>query len=516
MQRKNTTYALFAGIALVAWMACGSLLYSNQCCATFENESYAGQLLIQDGSHFRVEHNEVIAFPYNSDQLILSEQVSEELFKVVRYIKSNPVKNLTIVGLFLEKESGGPDLGKARAEALRKVFIEAGTPEYQIHTAIGRRDDLALNESEEVLLGGIDFVFDCLDPFEVSDPTYRFSTKVINNFVFDYNSAQFLMPLSDVMKEQIAIIAKYLQDHSDRQLKITGYNHPDEVHYGALPNLGLARANVIRNLLLEAGAPTFQVIIDGIAEERLAVLPSELYDKFLPNALGFKFDALSEPRVKAWEKKVALTEEALKKRQVFRFKDFGLEQEKIVVDDELKTYLNELILYLSSRANSMVYVVGHSNRLATKEESALKGKKRADYVRNFLVEQGILPSRIQTTTAGDSHPLGKRETRYGQQINRRVDVFVSYNGEEPQLYILPPISTEEEKEEIEKEKRKKEKRERKETEKEKEDTTTATIETMDTTKTIEPSTVESEEETEIEKPKAEEKTTTEQDSIQMF
>ena len=294
MQRKNTTYAFLAGIALVVWMACGSLLYTNQCCTPLEKESYEGQLIIQDGKHFRVEHNQVIAFPYNSDQLILSEQVSEELFKVVRYIKSNPVKSLTIVGLFLGNESGGPDLGKARAEALRNIFIQAGTPKYQIHTAIGRRDDLTLNESGTVLLGGIDFTFDCLDPFELSDPAYRFSTKVIDNFVFDYNSAQFLMPLSDVMKEQVVRIAKYLQEHPDRQLKITGYNHPDEVHYGALTNLGLARANTIRSLLLEAGAPAFQLIIDGIAEERLAVLPSELYDDFLPNALGFKFDALSK------------------------------------------------------------------------------------------------------------------------------------------------------------------------------------------------------------------------------
>jgi outer membrane protein OmpA-like peptidoglycan-associated protein len=506
MQRKNTTYALFAGIALVAWMAAGSLLYSNQCCTPLGNESYGGQLLIQDGNHFRVEHNEVIAFPYNSDQLILSEQVSEELFKVVRYIKSNPVKSLTIIGLFLGKESGGPDLGKARAEALRNVFIEAGTPEYQIHTAIGRRDDLALNESGEVLLGGIDFAFDCLDPFELSDPAYRFSTKVIDNFVFDYNSSQFLMPLSKTMKEQVATVAQYLQEHPDRQLKITGYNHPDETHYGALANLGLARANTVRNLFLEAGAPAFQLIIDGIAEERLAVLPSELYDKFLPNALGFRFDALSKQRVNKWEQKVKRTEEALKKRGVFRFKDFGVEEAKIVVDDELKIYLNELILYLGSRPKSMVYIVGHSNQLATKEESALKGKERADYVRNFLIEQGIAPARIKATTAGDSHPLGKRETRYGQQINRRVDVFVSYNGEEPQLYILPPVSTEEETE-VEQPKEKSTTTEKR---------TVTAIEKTDTAKIIEASTVEPKAETAVEEPKEEEETMTEQDSTQKF
>lgn len=444
MQRKNTTYAILSGIALVAWMTFGSLFYASQCCNPVVSESYAGQLLIQDGNNFMVQHNEVIAFPKNSEQLILSEQVSKELFKVVRYVKSNPIKRLTVVGLYLSSETGGAELGKARAEAMRRVFIESGTPDYQIRTEIGRRDDLPVDASEEVLLGGIDFIFDCLAPFEISDPAHRFSLKAEDNFVFDYNSAQFLMPLSSFMETQVKVLANYLKEHPDRQLKITGYNHPDETHYGALQNLGLARANAVRSLLLQAGAPALQLWVDGIAEERLAVLSSELYDQFLPNALGFKFEALSTPRVKALEKKLAATTEALKKRQVFRFKDFGLEEEKIVVDEELKTYLNELILYLSSRPKSAVYIVGHSNTLETKEKSALKGRERALYVRDFLVEQGIAPSQIKTTTAGDSHPLGKRETRYGQQINRRVDLFVSYAGEEPQLYALPPVFEEEE------------------------------------------------------------------------
>lgn len=452
MQRKNTTYAILAGIALVAWMTCGSLLYASQCCTPATNQTYTGQLLIQDGSDFKIEHNEVMAFVKNSEQLILSETVSEELFKVVRYIKSNPVKRLTIIGLYLESESGGSTLGRARAEAMKNVFLASGTPDYQIRTEIGRRDGLPEDESGTVLLGGIDFVFDCLDPFEISDPAYRFSVKAADNFVFDYNSAQFLMPLSKVMETKVGDIATYLKEHVDRQFKIIGYNHPDEAHYGALPNLGLARANRIRSVLIEAGAPPSQLVVDGVADERLEVLVSELYDEFLPNALGFKFETLSEARVKALEKRVIETEEALKKRQVFRFKDFGLQEEKIVVDEELKAYLNELILYLSSRPNAVVYIVGHSNTLETKAKSALKGKERADYVRDFLVEQGISSQQISTTTAGDSHPLGKRETRYGQQINRRVDLFVSYDGQQPQLYALPPVTKEEKKKEKKKRK----------------------------------------------------------------
>lgn len=444
MQRKNPTYALIAGLALVAWMTSGSYFYASQCCDAIGKESYTGQLLIQDGNSFRVEHNEVLAFAKNSSQLILSKKLSDELIKVVRYVKSNPIKRLTLVGLFLGSEEGGAELGRARAEAMRTIFMEAGTPDYQIRTEVGRRDNLPQDNTGQVLLGGIDFIFDCLAPFKVSDPAYRFTLKANDNFVFDYNSVQFLMPLSEVMQIQVQALATYLKEHPDRQLTLTGYNHPDETHYGSRINLGWARANALRGLLVTAGAPTTQLLVKGISEERLAVLPSDLYDQFLPNAMGFEFGTLSEKRVKALEKEIAAAELALKKRQVFRFKDFGVKENKIVIDEDLKTYLNELILYLSSAPKAVIYVVGHSNTLITKEESALKGRERANYVRTFLVEQGILPARIRTTTAGDSHPLGRRETKYGQQINRRVDLFLSYDGKEPQLYALPPVSMEEE------------------------------------------------------------------------
>ncbi len=346
MQRKNPTYALLAGLVLIAWMASGSYFYASQCCTPVVNERYTGQLLIQDGNNFKVAHNEVMAFAKNSDQLILSEKVSEELIKVVRYVKSNPIKRLTLVGLFLGSETGGAELGRARAEAMRLVFLKAGTPDYQIRIEVGRRDDLPLDETGTVVLGGLDFLFDCLAPFALKDAAHRFSLEAQDNFVFDHNSAQFLMPLSKTMETQVQLLASYLKKHDDRQLKITGYNHPDETHYEALQNLGVARANKIRELLLEAGVAPQQLLVDGIAEERLAVLPSALYDQFIPSALSFEFEPLSKARVKALQKRVQQVEAALKKQQVYRFKNFGLEENKIVVDEDLKTYLNELTAWL--------------------------------------------------------------------------------------------------------------------------------------------------------------------------
>ena len=66
------------------------------------------------------------------------------------------------------------------------------------------------------------------------------------------------------------------------------------------------------------------------------------------------------------------------------------------------------------------------------------GAERAQYTRDFLMLHGISGERIIMKSAGATHPLGEETTKYGQQINRRVDLFISYDGNLPKLYALPP------------------------------------------------------------------------------
>jgi outer membrane protein OmpA-like peptidoglycan-associated protein len=463
MQRRNGLYALVTAIGLTAWVVAGSYLFSENCCGTSidsYNGTLGGTMLIEDGTAFRLETEKTILFPKNSAKPILYQEVSEQLMEVVRYVKSSPIKKVTIRGLFTESEAGGAQLGRQRAEAIRQqLFVDSETPKYQISIEAGLRKNLLEDVENGVVFGAIEFVFSCMAPFEVEDLTAKFELEVDNNFVFNYSSVDFLLDLPPVMQDVMQKIVVHLDSNPQRQLILTGYNHPDENNETILKNLGLARANKMRNLWIDLGVNPQQIAIKGIQDERLAVFNSELYQKFLPNAMGFEFDVLRPDIIKQQNRAFSKVEERLKEMQVFRFKDFGKETNKIVMNDKLKAYLNDLILYISMNKNAKIYCVGHSNPSNTKEESAIKGSKRAEYVHSFLRKHGILEGRIETTTAGDSHPLGEENTRYGQQINRRVDLFISYDGSEPQLYALPPLdaSLEKNKEPVKKKKVKKKK-----------------------------------------------------------
>ncbi|CAA6800854.1 MAG: Flagellar motor protein MotB [uncultured Aureispira sp.] len=443
MQRRNGLYALVTAIGLTAWVATGSYLFSENCCDTSVdsyNGSLGGTMLIEDGTAFRLETQKTILFPKNSAKPILYQEVSEQLMEVVRYVKSSPIKKVTIRGLFKENEAGGVQLGRERAEAIRQqLFVDSETPKYQISVEAGLRNNLLEDVENGIVFGAVEFVFTCMAPFKAEDLTTQFKLNVEDNFVFNYSSVDFLLDLSPVMQNVMQDVVVYLDSQPQRQLILTGYSHSDEKNETVLESLGLARANKMKNLWIKLGVNPQQITVKGITDERLAVFNSELYKRFLPNAMGFEFDALRPTMIKQQDRMFSKAEERLKELQVFRFKDFGEKTNKIVMNDKLKAYMNDLILYISRNEKAKIYCVGHSNPSGTKEENAVIGSKRAEYVRAFLKKHGILEERIVTTTAGDSHPLGEENTRYGQQINRRVDVFVSYDGVEPQLYVLPPL-----------------------------------------------------------------------------
>lgn len=443
MKRRNTPLAWLTGISLVAWMATGTAVYSSNCCtpAVTAND-YKGIWTVRDGEQFQLQAAYVPAFAKNDDEPIIPELLSKDLIKIVRYIKSDPLKTVTIVGLFAPDEKNGPDLGIARAQAMRAAFIEAGTPPYQLlPPKSGRRDDLAQNEDGTILLGGIDLIFDCLAPFELKDRAYGLDVSVAANFVFNHSSVQHLVAPTKELEQAIQQIARYLQKHPDRKLEITGYNHPDESYHLAVANLGLARAYALRERLVVAGVDGTQISVKGKETQKLAVLESSIYGRFLPSVMGYEFSEQTNNEKRSIKRRAKRVETDLKKRQVYRFKDFEAQAHKIVITDELRTYLEDLILYLSIHPNAKLYCVGHSLPKGTNQETALKGKERANYVRDFLINNGIASERIEATTAADTHPLGTSDTRYGKQINRRVDVFVAYDGKEPKLYVLPPLSS---------------------------------------------------------------------------
>lgn len=75
--------------------------------------------------------------------------------------------------------------------------------------------------------------------------------------------------------------------------------------------------------------------------------------------------------------------------------------------------------WLKTYANVNVMVEGHCDERGTREYNLALGEKRATAVRNYLVANGVAPTRIQSISYGKERPavLGADETSWAQ--NRR-------------------------------------------------------------------------------------------------
>ena len=76
-----------------------------------------------------------------------------------------------------------------------------------------------------------------------------------------------------------------------------------------------------------------------------------------------------------------------------------------------------------SPANANI-VVGHTDDKWDDEWNMKLSKERATTVTAFLESQGVDPSKIVTTGAGESMPIASNATRAGRAQNRRVQVLV--------------------------------------------------------------------------------------------
>lgn len=79
---------------------------------------------------------------------------------------------------------------------------------------------------------------------------------------------------------------------------------------------------------------------------------------------------------------------------------------------------------LAQHAAPEIVVVGHTDRVGTQEFNDALSLKRAEAMRQVLVEAGIPPERIVTAGRGEREPLVKTADEVDEPKNRRVEIRV--------------------------------------------------------------------------------------------
>jgi outer membrane protein OmpA-like peptidoglycan-associated protein len=89
--------------------------------------------------------------------------------------------------------------------------------------------------------------------------------------------------------------------------------------------------------------------------------------------------------------------------------------------------LRALAASLGKYPNTDLLIVGHTDATGSDSYNQGLSQRRASSAANFLIGEGVAPTRLRSTGRGESEPIASNDTESGQAQNRRVEVAIYAN-----------------------------------------------------------------------------------------
>jgi outer membrane protein OmpA-like peptidoglycan-associated protein len=103
----------------------------------------------------------------------------------------------------------------------------------------------------------------------------------------------------------------------------------------------------------------------------------------------------------------------------------------VTFDFNKATLRSESVPVLTRAYNAMianpdvqVEISGHTDNVGSQEFNQALSLKRAEAVRNWLVDKGIASNRMKTVGRGENEPVASNDTDAGRAKNRRIEFYV--------------------------------------------------------------------------------------------
>lgn len=93
------------------------------------------------------------------------------------------------------------------------------------------------------------------------------------------------------------------------------------------------------------------------------------------------------------------------------------------LDPQLDVYLDELAARLRGTTDR-VQLTGHTDDTGADDYNVALGDRRAAFIQERLVTQGIDASRIRRDSRGEKEPVSSNASEAGKSLNRRVDITI--------------------------------------------------------------------------------------------
>lgn len=250
-------------------------------------------------------------------------------------------------------------------------------------------------------------------PFVLNGSGIDYQTH--DNIKFLKNSPDIILPLQDSVAIGIENLKIFLASNPKQKVTITGYATSDETNTTKFENLGLARANDVKNLFLSKGLPEKQFVTKG-----------EIIDKWkmagdtLLGPAEYRFDTV-ETTALATDEWSILKEKINGDPLIFHF---NTNKSSYNLSAEEKQKVADLAKYVDHFGDAVILAVGHSDNVGNRDSNVILAQKRAEFTKNYLSKNGIQASRIITESKGPDEPISENTTEEGKANNRRTVITI--------------------------------------------------------------------------------------------
>lgn len=105
--------------------------------------------------------------------------------------------------------------------------------------------------------------------------------------------------------------------------------------------------------------------------------------------------------------------------------DVTFDTDSAVVKPGLYPEINKIADALIQYPETVARVEGHTDNTGTETHNMDLSIRRAQAVKNLLIQQGVSSSRIEAVGFGESMPVATNETAIGRARNRRVEIKIA-------------------------------------------------------------------------------------------
>lgn len=251
----------------------------------------------------------------------------------------------------------------------------------------------------------------------IKDPNGNFSLGMNDNFNFKTSNFSILNPISENVEKGALKLKDYLQANPLKTLDVTGFYKSDETNSSAYPNLGIARANSVKNYLVLHGVSAKQIDTYGTLNKEIS--PDKNSTFFGP----LKFKVLTtDPSDTSALDALKATCDSIRANPLILY--FKTGQASINLTAAQRKKLAN-ISHCVDKLGVKMEVIGHTDSAGNANNNVILGQKRANFAKDYLTKNGILETNIKTSSKGPHVPIADNTTEAGRAKNRRTVITIN-------------------------------------------------------------------------------------------